>query len=430
MTTLAIAAAVAFGFASPDALALALGRVSVQSALGEPLRAEIELPEISPEEVASLKANIASPAQFRSAGVEFNPALGNVQITLQRRSNGSYFLNLASDRPVNDPFVDVILEATWASGRVQRDFTLLLDPPSLRQPQTAQAPVQPQATAPSAQGVPSRPAAVPGAIPAPAPAPQARTTTSAPRPPARAAAPTPAPAPAPAGEAGKQVTVQAGDTAGKIAAANKPANVSLDQMLVAMLRANPDAFIADNVNRLRAGAVLEMPSGEQAASVPQAEARQMLVVQSRDFNEFRRRLAESVPTATAPAAGRAAGGQVQAEVEDKKAPAGPGDRLTLSKGAVQGRANADRIARERQAQEQASRVAELNKNLSELNQLAGSTPGAAGSRPAAGITAPPGVSAPQAGAATGTAHSASAPATATTPATAGRPASAPAATAA
>ncbi|WP_460890890.1 type IV pilus assembly protein FimV, partial [Ramlibacter alkalitolerans] len=170
LSTLALAAAVAFGLASPDALALALGRVSVQSALGEPLRADIELPEISPEEVSSLKATIASPAQFRAAGVEFSPALSNVQITLQRRPNGSYFLHLASDRPVNDPFVDVILEATWATGRVQRDFTLLLDPPSTRQ-----APLQAQ-TAPSTQGVPARPAATPGTIPAPAPAPSARAT--------------------------------------------------------------------------------------------------------------------------------------------------------------------------------------------------------------------------------------------------------------
>src|SRR4051794_19821997 len=101
LSTLALAAAVTFGLASPDALALALGRVSVQSALGEPLRAEIDVPEITPEEVTSLRATIGSPAQFRAAGIEYSPALANVQITLQRRPNGSYFLHLASDRAVN-----------------------------------------------------------------------------------------------------------------------------------------------------------------------------------------------------------------------------------------------------------------------------------------------------------------------------------------
>ncbi|WP_460894946.1 type IV pilus assembly protein FimV, partial [Ramlibacter monticola] len=400
LTALAFAAAVTFGLASPDALALALGRVTVQSALGEPLRAEIELPEISPEEVSSLKAAIASPAQFRAAGLEFSTALTGVQITLQRRANGSYFLQLANDRPVNDPFVDVILEATWSSGRVQRDFTLLFDPPTARS-QAPQAPVQAQVAppiGPSAQAVPPRGGAS-RPIPAPAPAATARTPAPAPatgQPPARAAAP------APSDEAGKRVTVQAGDTAGKIAATGKPASISLDQMLVAMLRANPDAFVAGNVNRLRAGSVLAMPSSEQAAAVPQDEARQVLVAQSRDFSEFRRRLAEGVPTASAPAATREASGRVQAQVDDKKAPAGPGDRLQLSKGAVQGRTGAaDTIARERQAKEQATRVAELDKNLAELNKLAGTTPGAAGgtgARPAAGITAPPGVSAAQRGA--------------------------------
>ena len=90
--------------------------------------------------------------------------------------------------------------------------------------------------------------------------------------------------------------MQSGDTAGKIAAANKPANVSLDQMLVAMLHANPEAFIGGNVNRLKAGAVLEMPSAEQAGQESAGEARQTVIAQSRDFNEFRRRLAEGLPT--------------------------------------------------------------------------------------------------------------------------------------
>ena len=133
LSALALAAAVTLGFATPDALALALGRVNVLSALGEPLRADIEVPEINPEEVASLRATIAPPAVFQAAGMEVSPSLQGVNISLQRRTNGSYFLRLTSDRPVNDPFVDVILEASWASGRVQRDFTLLFDPPNMRQ---------------------------------------------------------------------------------------------------------------------------------------------------------------------------------------------------------------------------------------------------------------------------------------------------------
>ncbi|MDE2607718.1 MAG: fimbrial protein FimV, partial [Burkholderiales bacterium] len=140
LSALALAAAVTFGLASPDALALALGRVTVRSALGEPLRAEVDVPEISPDEVSSLRASIAPPATFRNRGMDFNSVLSGVNINLMRRTDGSYYLQLSSDRPVNDPFVDVIVDASWASGRVQRDFTMLFDPPALRQPQAPLAP--------------------------------------------------------------------------------------------------------------------------------------------------------------------------------------------------------------------------------------------------------------------------------------------------
>ncbi|MDB5915104.1 MAG: hypothetical protein JWP22_3779, partial [Ramlibacter sp.] len=392
LSTLAFAAAVTFGLAfSTEALALAMGRVTVQSALGEPLRADIDLPEINAEEIASLRAAVASPAAFRAAGLEYSPTLANVQITLQRRPTGGYFLRLSSDRTVTDPFVDVILEATWSSGRVQRDFTMLFDPPSLRAPAPAVA-AQSQSQSVPAQSSP-RSATTPS--PAPAPRTTAPATASAP---ARAPAPARAAAPAPAAGqgAGKQVTVHSGDTAGKLAGANKPASVSLDQMLVAMLRANPEAFVDGNINRLKSGAVLDMPSADAAGSVPPEEARQTLVVQSRDFNEFRRRLAEGVPSTGAPGANRQASGRVQGTVEDRKPSAAAPDKLTLSKGAVQGsKAGTDQIARERATRDAASRVAELNKNITDLNRLTGSAPAVAGNgtgtgaRAAAGITAPP-----------------------------------------
>ena len=91
------------------------------------------------------------------------------------------------------------------------------------------------------------------------------------------------------------MTVRAGDTAGRIANSNRPSGVSLDQMLVAMMRANPDAFVGGNVNRLRAGAVLQIPDEVQAQTTPPAQARQIIAAQSRDFNEFRRRLATAAP---------------------------------------------------------------------------------------------------------------------------------------
>ena len=296
-TAVALATAAMLSVPSFDAQALALGRVTVQSALGEPLRVDIDLPEITPEEVGSLKATIAPPATFRSAGMDYNAALSNVQVAVQRRSDGTYYLRLSGDRPINEPFVDVVLETSWASGRIRRDFTMLFDPPALRQgqqPLTAQtSPVPSSSTASSATPVAPRAQQPRAEAPATARAPAAPATT-----------------PAAKGD-GKPVTVQAGDTAGKIAAANKPATVSLDQMLVAMLRSNPDAFGGGNINRLRAGTVLNLPSQEQAEAVAPSEAHETLIAQSRDFNEFRRKVAESVPAAPSAGAEREGRGTVQ-----------------------------------------------------------------------------------------------------------------------
>ena len=346
-SVLAIATVVLMGVSASDANALALGRITVQSALGEPLRAEIEIPEINAEELASLRTAVASPDAFRAAGLDYSPALSNLKITLQRRPDGRHFLHLASDRPVTEPFLDLILETNWSSGRIVRDYTMLFDPPNLR------------------------PAAPPVAAQVSPVAPATRLSPSA-RPPAGRSPAAAATRPSSSGD-GKQVTVQGGDTAGRIAAANKPSSVSLDQMLVAMLRANPEAFIGGNVNRLRSGAVLEMPTAEQAGAVSSGEASQTVIAQSRDFNEFRRRLAEGLPATRIGAADRQASGKVQAQVEEKKPGAAAPDKLTLSKGGVQDKGQADKIARDRTAKDAAMRVAELNKNIADLNKLGSAT---------------------------------------------------------
>jgi pilus assembly protein FimV len=392
-TALALATAAMLGV-STGASALALGPITVQSALGEPLRAEIDVPEITPDEVGSLRANIAAPAAFRSAGLEYNSALSAVKITLERRSNGRYFLRLSSDRAVTDPFLDLMLETSWASGRIMRDYTMLFDPPNLRQGAPLSAQTSPVAPAPRVAAAPT-PAAPPAARSPSAPAAVGPATATTPSRQASATKPT--------GDT-KQVTVQNGDTAGKIAGVNKPANISLDQMLVAMLRANPDAFIGGNVNRLKAGAVLDIPSAEQAEQTAATEASRTVMAQSRDFNEFRRRLAEGMPATRIGPAERQPSGKVQTQVEDKKPGAASPDKLTLSKGAMQGKGNADQIARERAAQDSATRLAELNKNIADLNKLGTSTSAApsgtaSGAKP--GIAVPVGTASAAKPAATG-----------------------------
>ncbi|MEO8023332.1 FimV/HubP family polar landmark protein [Polaromonas sp.] len=433
---------------SLPAHALGLGRVTVQSALGEPLRAEIDIVEISADEASSLQASVASADAFRAAGLEYTAAVTNVRISLQKRSDGRSYLRLSSDRPVSEPFVDLILEARWASGRIVRDYTMLFDPPNLR----ATAPAMAAPTAPSVSRPPPPPVAALSAPPA-ASAPSAAPVSP---PPSRPAPVTQAPTAqaAPAERApttdGQKIVVKPGDTAGKIAAQAKPASVSLDQMLVALLRSNPDAFAGGNVNRLKAGAVLDVPAGDQAEYIPAAEASRTIVAQSKDFNEFRRKLAEGAPATQVTSADRQASGRVQAKVEDKAPAAATPDKLTLSKGAIQTKAAEEKIAQDRQAKEAADRVAELSKNISELNKLSAApsppttpaSPAATSSPSAPGIAvttpgtlsaaspATPAASAPaspETGAVAPAMSAASSPAEATAPAmAASAPAAAPA----
>jgi pilus assembly protein FimV len=359
-SALAAAAVASFGLYSSNALALALGPITVQSALGEPLRAEIELVQISPSEAETLRVTTATPETFRAQGMEYSPVVTRVQIEMRKRPNGSTVLRLSSDRPVNEPFVDLVVDANWNTGRLTRSYTMLFDPPTLRK-----APVE----------VVAKPEMAP-----------ARPAGSAPE---RSAPVRSAPVvstPVPTGE--QTVTVKPGDTAGRIANANRPADVSLDQMLVAILRANPDAFIQGNVNRIRAGAVLQLPGQAETGAISKGEARQIIAAQSRDFNDFRRKLAGAAPAADVGAAGRSASGTVQAQVQDQRPTSAAPDKLTLSKGAVKGqKATEEELARRKQSQQAAARVEELSKNISELNKL-GTASASVGAAPAPAASAP------------------------------------------
>lgn len=388
LSALAAAALVSAALTPTDASALALGRISVQSALGEPLRAEIDIPLATPAELQALKAKIATPEVFKAHGMEYSGSARQVLLEVVRQADGTAKLRLSSQGPVSDPFVDLVIDANWSTGQLVRSYTLLLDPPAAQQ-----AVPTPQVTAPQIREA---------SAPAPAPASATGRSYGSEGATAAPAAPAPARAAAPArtattANAGKDdVTVRSGDTAGRIANANRPAGVSLDQMLVAMLRANPKAFVNGNVNRLRAGSVLQLPGKEEATATSAKEARQMVAAQSRDFNEFRRRLAAKAPAAKVAAAERSASGQLQTQVQDQSARAAAEDKLTLSKGAVQGQhAAEEKLAQAKQASAQSERVDELQRNLAELQNVAAAsdapaavTAAGAADTPAPGVTVP------------------------------------------
>ena len=380
-TSAAPVAAALIALGAFDAHALSMGKVRVQSALGQSLLAEIDLADLSEDDAKTLKSSLASPGAFTGMGLEYNPALNGTQIALQRRANGSRYLKLSNNRPLNDPFIDIVVELSWASGRIVRTYTILLDPPKAQE--SASAPSLPApvaetpvvttasastpAAAPAAQAAPLASAPTPQAAPAPAVA----ATPAAPK-----SAATAAPAvnpPSTSDAERKRIRVRSGDTAGKIARSTAPEGVTIEQMLVAMLSANPSAFADGNVNRLRADAELVTPDAALAKKTPQSQARQIIGIQNQDFQALRRGLASKAPAAPAPTKQSEAAGPVTKPTPPSTPKAAPSDTLKLSKDSVQDKADKasmEQIAQQRAKTEASERARELAKNIEELNQLA------------------------------------------------------------
>src|SRR5580765_7350574 len=393
-------AAAMLTLASPWASALGLGRLSVQSALGEAMQAEIEVTSMTVEEQANLRIRVAPPEAYRAANVDYNPVLPTTRATLQKRGDGRLYVRLVSDRGVQEPFVDVILEISWATGRLVREYTLLFDPPAAQRAPATQA----QGGTTSSPIISAAPPAATPLPPATAPAPSAREQREAAareqraardaqreaerqaakeRKAASATRPAEEASPRTAGSDVDEYKVQSGDTLSKIAGRTQRPGVSLDQMLVALFRANPSAFAGENMNRLKAGVVLSVPSAEVAQGVAPAEARKTIVAQSADFGAYRQKLASSTLTPQAEPSTRQATGKVQASVDDKKTSAAPTpDKLTLSKGSAAAKPGSaeDKLAKEKERQAAEARVAELNKNLADLKKIQGATPPPAAAR--------------------------------------------------
>jgi len=358
--------------------AAGLGKLSVTSALGQPLAAEIELFAADKAELDSLSASLASDQAFRDAHVEFSPVLSSLHFAVEKRPNGKSVLKVTSSRPVNDPFVDMLVELSWSSGRLVREYTMLLDPPGVATQQTV---------APAAAVTPVQ---VPAAkqVPAPAPAAQAPAASA----PAVSKTPAPAatskPAPAPQAAAPGSVTVKRGDTLVGIANRVRPTGVSLEQTLLGLYRENPKAFDG-NMNRLKSGKTLDVPSAETAAAIPQKEAAREIKLQADDWRAYRQKLAGAVSAApeAKPAPSQASSGKITPKVEDhaKPAPDAQKDVLKLSKvtpPAAAGKANEthalqdklraqeeDATAREKALKESDQRVSLLEKQVQDMQKL-------------------------------------------------------------
>ena len=129
--------AVSFG-----ASAAGLGRITVLSGLGQPLRAELEI-AATPEEIQNMTARLASAEAFRQAGVDYSPSVNGLRMSVERRGSGAV-VKVTSDRPINEPFVDMLVELNWSAGRLIREYTFLLDPPDIGSNRAAVAVAAPE----------------------------------------------------------------------------------------------------------------------------------------------------------------------------------------------------------------------------------------------------------------------------------------------
>ncbi|WP_454722025.1 MULTISPECIES: FimV/HubP family polar landmark protein [Cupriavidus] len=368
--------------AQPAAYAAGFGQLRVQSNLGQPLQAEIDISGVSAEEADGLSVKLASPDAYAKAGLTYLPAVSNLRLQVERRPNGSYVARVRSNQPISEPFVDILVDMTWASGKVSRAYTFLLDPAGAKPTnQTFSPTTMVQAGTPDESGTASAaaPAPAPSAVAAPAPvaaapAPAARPQARTPAPPPRRAAPQVAEG---ATAAGGAYTVQRGDNLSSIAgeALQGQDSVSLDQMLVALYRNNPNAFVGGNMNRLKAGVVLKMPTQQEAQSVAPRAARREVVARTQGFDAYRSRLATAAAARSVEAeSGRSQSGNVTARVQEQAAPAaGPRDELKLSKperGAQAAAAATEAsIAKDRQLKEAEARLAQLEKNVTDMQRL-------------------------------------------------------------
>lgn len=271
---LSFAIGLATVMATQHAMALGLGAAEVKSALNQPLQADIRLTSVEDMTADDLIVRLASVSAFENAGVtrlEFYDQL-NFQLMLDHESGP--LVRVTTREPVREPYLNFLVEARWASGRLMREYTLLLDLPIFEEDR-AQAPVQ---TAPR-ESAATRPSARPQQRQQTAPAPRADSPSATPSTTTRSTA---------SGSADSYGPVGANDTLWEIALQVRPGrDLSVQQTMLAIQRANPDAFINGNINLLRRGQVLRIPSRADIQSTGQAQAVRQVAQQNRDWSEAR-----------------------------------------------------------------------------------------------------------------------------------------------
>jgi len=406
----------------PAALyALGLGDIRLNSALSQPFDAEVELVNPTVEELSSITVGLASAEAFARFGLDRPSYLSNFVFRVTPVGRGQAVIRIVSTRPVTEPVVSFLLEVSTGSGRQLREYTVFLDPPVFVPAQPAAReqvsgvapppPVEPSATqgvierAPTPEVTPQLPPPVTEPLPTPAPIERAPEPVAAepipeaappaeppplepepvtpppltePEPVEPVAAETEPVVPAPTTAMPDSYDVQRGDTLWRIASQLKGADQSINQAMIAVYQANPEAFVG-NINRLRAGAVLRIPSAEEMAAVDHREATSEV---ARQYEEWRPAPAPApveavaddrehlrLVTPTEPAGATTSAAAERARAEQAAAEAAAAEKARAEEEAAK-TAEAARAAAEREAQEvEAKRLLEVqNAELARMQQ--------------------------------------------------------------
>ena len=319
---LRVACAALLATAAAPAWALQLGQIQVKSALNQPLVAAIPLHPKNLTELEGLTVGLAPAEDFARAGLQVTPTDRTLQFHVVTDNNGQKLILVTSTQPVTDPYLDFLLQVNTREGKQVREFVVLLNPviaapapgvqaaPVASAPAAATPPAQPAQLPPSsafAQPAPQPQAQPPAAEKPPAPPPAPTTPPPAPRPAPQPAAPPPAPVAAQPGNLPASIDVHRGDTLYGIAKdATRNSNVTINQLMVAIKAANPDAFFKDNINDLKAGAILRIPTRDVIDQTSVAEANAEVHRQYESWRAARPHPATEVQGTAAEAAANAA----------------------------------------------------------------------------------------------------------------------------
>ncbi len=251
--------------------AAGLGKLTLSSALGQPLKAEIDLVAVRDDESFSLTANLASQEAFRQAGISYKPFFSSLEIAIDHRANGDSYIRITSPSAINEPFLNMLVELSWASGRLMREYTVLLDPIDVAPPE------------PVAPVIVDVPVAVETDFDSDEPEVQAEPVIEQVH-----------EEPAVVSESFSGDTygpVSQGDTLSKIAQQISPEDANLNQIMIAVFRANQGAFIGNNINLLKVGEILHIPSSSEIMGISEQEANAEVKVHVADWREYKNELA-------------------------------------------------------------------------------------------------------------------------------------------